>query len=98
MAPFSSRPLKVIAIKSSIITVESLEGATITRDASRFKRRTFGGVAVEPDETDLSEPIRNTTPQLDQDSYPRSTSPRSDAVLEPRTCQTDIDTRTTTST
>ena len=43
MARYSGRTLVVTAVKSSMITVRDEDGATITRDASKFKRRLFDG-------------------------------------------------------
>ena len=43
MTRYSDRDLTVIAVKTSMITVQDVEGNTLTRDASKFKRKMFAG-------------------------------------------------------
>ena len=51
---YSDEPLVISQVKSSMITATRDDGSTVTRDASRFKRRTFGDTSF-PSETGLAE-------------------------------------------
>ena len=45
MTPFADRELVVVDVKTSMITVEDVDGNQLTRDASKFKRKIFSGQA-----------------------------------------------------
>ena len=48
MMRYADRDLTVIAIKSSMIIARDADGSTITRDASRFKRKLFSSTSDRP--------------------------------------------------
>ena len=43
MTRYADRDLTIIAVKTSMITVQDAEGNTLTRDASKFKRKMLAG-------------------------------------------------------
>lgn len=82
MTRFANRDLTVVAIKTSMITVRDAEGNQITRDASRFKRRTFCDSIDEPVDAGLgsdqqkaekdTETIENQAVTTDPSNRPNS--------------------------
>ena len=66
MTRYADRELTVIAVKTSMFTVQDVEGNTLTRDASKFKRKMFAGLV----DSHVDEGLDSTPHEDENDTEP----------------------------